>query len=72
VALVHCALGRWIAKPDLNERPQRIPLDDSPAALDAEAERLVALGATRVRQVMDESGTFVIMQDPEGNEFCVG
>jgi len=44
------------------------------AALDAEATRLVDLGATRVRRV-DPDGRmetgFVVMQDPEGNEFCL-
>jgi catechol 2,3-dioxygenase-like lactoylglutathione lyase family enzyme len=43
-------------------------------ALDAEATRLVSLGATRVRRVNPdgrmETG-FVVMQDPEGNEFCL-
>ena len=43
-------------------------------ALDAEATRLVDLGATRVRRV-DPDGRletgFVVMQDPEGNEFCL-
>jgi len=32
----------------------------------------VGLGATQVEVVTDEAGTFVILQDPEGNEFCVG
>ncbi|MGI8458150.1 MAG: VOC family protein [Propionibacteriaceae bacterium] len=43
-------------------------------ALDAEATRLIAVGATRVQRV-DPDGRletgFVIMQDPEGNEFCL-
>ena len=44
------------------------------AALDAECERLVALGATRVSRVepappMDAG--HVVMADPEGNEFCL-
>jgi hypothetical protein len=41
---------------------------DEPAA---EVERLVALGATRadVGQTGDEG--FVVLADPEGNEFCV-
>ena len=42
--------------------------------LDVEATRLVGLGATRVRRVDPdppmESG-FVVMQDLEGNEFCL-
>ncbi len=43
-------------------------------ALDTEATRLVGLGATRVRRV-DPDGRmetgFVVMQDLEGNEFCL-
>jgi catechol 2,3-dioxygenase-like lactoylglutathione lyase family enzyme len=42
--------------------------------LDAEATRLEGRGATRVRRV-DPDGRmetgFVVMQDPEGNEFCL-
>jgi catechol 2,3-dioxygenase-like lactoylglutathione lyase family enzyme len=48
--------------------------DERMAALDAEATRLVALGATRVRRVDPDGGMetgFVVMQDPEGNEFCL-
>jgi Glyoxalase-like domain len=44
------------------------------AALEAEAERLVGLGATRVRRFEpgeEMSGGFLVMQDPEGNEFCL-
>jgi hypothetical protein len=38
--------------------------------IDAFAERLTALGAHRLR-VVKETGYFVVMADPEGNEFCV-
>jgi len=41
--------------------------------VDAEADRLVGAGATRLR-VSAPAGVdhyFVVMQDPEGNEFCV-
>lgn len=48
--------------------------DERMAALEAECERLVALGATRVQRVEPdppmESG-FIVMTDPEGNEFCL-
>ncbi len=38
---------------------------------EAEVERLVGLGATRVAE-KDEWGTrWTVMTDPEGNEFCV-
>ena len=44
------------------------------AALQAEAERLVGLGAAQQRRVEPappmEAG-FIVMQDPEGNEFCL-
>ena len=44
------------------------------AALEAECDRLVALGATRVRRhepAPPLSGGFIVMTDPEGNEFCL-
>ena len=51
----------------------RIHLDLSPVdrSRDEEVERLLALGATRadVGQIGDES--WVVLADPEGNEFCV-
>jgi len=38
----------------------------------AETEaRLTALGATRLRELDDVTGHCVVMQDPEGNEFCL-
>ena len=44
------------------------------AALEAECERLLPLGAMRVRRHEPEppmSGGFIVMTDPEGNEFCL-
>jgi hypothetical protein len=44
------------------------------ATLQAEADRLVGLGATQLRRVEPappmEAG-FIVMQDPEDNEFCL-
>ena len=44
------------------------------AALASESERLIALGATQLRRVDPappmETG-FIVMTDPEGNEFCL-
>ena len=45
------------------------------AALEAEAERLVSHGATRFSRL--EPGPrlgagHVVLDDPEGNEFCIG
>lgn len=48
--------------------------DERMAALEAEAERLVAVGATRHSRT-DPDGAmetgFIVMLDPEGNEFCL-
>lgn len=39
---------------------------------EAEVERLIAIGATEVKTHTMENGfTWTVMQDPEGNEFCV-
>jgi hypothetical protein len=39
--------------------------------IDTEATRLVGLGARQLHPVTDDAGYFVVMQDPEGNEFCL-
>jgi hypothetical protein len=36
-----------------------------------EVERLTGLGASVLREVKEPSGAWVLMADPEGNEFCV-
>ena len=49
------------------------PLAERRRRVDTEADRLVAAGATRFR-VLSEEGVDhygVVMQDPEGNEFCL-
>lgn len=48
--------------------------DDRMAALEAEAERLGALGATRAYRVEPDGRMeqgFITLRDPEGNEFCL-
>lgn len=48
--------------------------DDRMASHEAEAARLVALGARRVRRVEPEpplGAGHIVMLDPEGNEFCL-
>ncbi|NEA37056.1 VOC family protein [Streptomyces sp. SID13031] len=44
---------------------------DRRARIEAEAERLSALGATIAVTVDQPEGFHLVMQDPEGNEFCV-
>jgi hypothetical protein len=52
----------------------RLHLDLAPRADDdqaAEVERLISLGATRVDVGQGGDETWVVLADPEGNEFCV-
>ncbi len=40
--------------------------------VEAEAQRLLGLGATAVTALIEEVGTsWIVMADPEGNEFCL-
>jgi hypothetical protein len=48
-----------------------VPREEADEKLEAEAKRLEALGATRVRKRSEWSGRWIVMQDPEGNEFCL-
>lgn len=41
------------------------------AAIDEEVTRLVKLGGRKLQGVEDFDTYFVVMQDPEGNEFCI-
>ncbi len=45
--------------------------DERRVAIDAEAVRLVALGATRLEDFEEAIGVWTVMLDPEGNEFCL-
>lgn len=55
-------------KADVN----RVHLDLEAADVQNEVARLEALGAARVREWPYPPGaSYVVMQDPEGNEFCV-
>ena len=50
-----------------------VPTEARAETLEAECERLIALGASRVER-FEENGmdaVFIVMRDPEGNEFCL-
>jgi predicted enzyme related to lactoylglutathione lyase len=49
----------------------RMHLDVIVDDIDAEAERYVALGATRVEKISEYGCTWIVMLDPEGNELCL-
>jgi predicted enzyme related to lactoylglutathione lyase len=49
----------------------RLHLDVQHPDIEAEASRLEALGAVRVRRHEEFGTAWILMADPEGNEFCV-
>jgi predicted enzyme related to lactoylglutathione lyase len=58
--------------PEVKAGKNRLHLDIAASDLEAEAERLVALGATRIREdPVEEFGISILLADPEGNEVCV-
>jgi predicted enzyme related to lactoylglutathione lyase len=61
----------FIAVPDEKVVKNRIHLDFRPDDQQAEVDRVVGLGARHVDvgQTGDES--WVVLADPEGNEFCI-
>jgi glyoxalase superfamily protein len=44
---------------------------DRRAAVRAHVARLVAAGATVQREIQEETGWWMVLTDPEGNEFCL-
>jgi hypothetical protein len=51
----------------------RLHIDVSPSGSDqnAEVERVLALGATRADVGQGRDVSWVVLADPEGNEFCI-
>jgi predicted enzyme related to lactoylglutathione lyase len=60
----------FLANPDAKQRQNRLHIDLRPDDQQAEVERLTAMGASRV-DVGQGDAPWVVLADPEGNEFCV-
>jgi hypothetical protein len=56
--------------PEAKTQKNRLHLDFRPDDRDAEVERLLSLGAVRADVGQGET-SWVVLADPEGNEFCV-
>jgi hypothetical protein len=75
--LVHPETGvrlLFIPVPEAKTVKNRVHLDVQPTdrTRDEEVDRLLGLGATTVDDHRQPDGSgFVVMADPEGNEFCV-
>lgn len=61
----------FLKVPDRKTTKNRLHLDLRPDDQAAEVARLEALGARRVDIGQTEDVTWVVLADPEGNEFCV-
>jgi Glyoxalase-like domain len=66
----HVNLSLQVATTPVTARDQ-MHLDLYTADKRQEVERLVALGATWVRESGDPDDDYDVLSDPEGNEFCI-
>jgi predicted enzyme related to lactoylglutathione lyase len=55
---------------DVKQRKNRLHLDFRPDDQNAEVDRLISLGARRTDVGQGEQ-PWVVLEDPDGNEFCV-
>ncbi len=56
---------------DVKHAKNRLHLDLRPDDLDGEIERLVNMGARHVDVGQPEDAAWIVLADPEGNEFCI-
>jgi Glyoxalase-like domain len=61
----------FLAVPETKSVKNRLHLDLAPGDQAREVERLVALGAVHTDVGQDGTEDWVVLADPEGNEFCV-
>ena len=61
----------FLRVPEVKAGKNRLHLDLRPDDQDAEVARLETLGARRVNVGQGDGVSWVVMADPEGNEFCV-
>jgi predicted enzyme related to lactoylglutathione lyase len=61
----------FLKVPETKERKNRLHIDLRPDDQAAEVSRVEALGATRADVGQEGTESWVVLADPEGNEFCV-
>ncbi|MFE7955390.1 VOC family protein [Streptomyces sp. NPDC057413] len=64
-------LFQRVPKPKSGKNRLHLDLHPGEGRRADEVERLKGLGASVLREVKEPSGQWVVMADPEGNEFCV-
>lgn len=61
----------FLRVPEIKQGKNRLHLDLRPLDQTAEVARLEALGATRIDVGQGADVTWVVLADPDGNEFCI-
>jgi predicted enzyme related to lactoylglutathione lyase len=61
----------FLKVPETKTLKNRVHMDLRPDDQDAEVARIEALGGKRISVGQDDTASWVVMADPEGNEFCV-
>lgn len=61
----------FLKNSDPRQVKNRLHLDLRPADQAAEVDRAISLGATRIDIGQSPDSTWVVLADPEGNEFCI-
>ncbi|MGH3095071.1 MAG: VOC family protein [Streptosporangiales bacterium] len=61
----------FLRVPEAKQAKGRLHLDLRPEDQQAEVDRVIALGATRTDVGQSDDETWVVLADPEGNEFCI-
>jgi predicted enzyme related to lactoylglutathione lyase len=61
----------FVPVPEAKSVKNRLHIDLNPDDRDAEVARIIDLGATRADVGQSDEVTWVVLADPEGNEFCV-
>lgn len=64
-------LFQRVPEPKTVKNRLHLDLHAGPERRDAEVARLEKLGAKVLRKVAEPGGTWTVLSDPEGNEFCV-
>lgn len=64
-------LFQRVPEPKTVKNRLHLDLHPEPGSREAEVARLSGLGASVLREVAEPGGSWVVMSDPEGNEFCV-
>ncbi|NEE09287.1 hypothetical protein G3M58_22875, partial [Streptomyces sp. SID7499] len=64
-------LFQRVPEPKTVKNRLHIDVHSEPGQRDAQQERLVGLGARVLRTYDEQGGSWVLMADPEDNEFCL-